>query len=294
MENSNSSSIGLKIALGILLALFLGTAFYTSKLYKEKQENEAVLTREKEQVMADLSAMAKQYDVAIADNEVTNEKLVEARERIQGLMDSLKISQNSVNSLWKYKKRYLKLQKEMDVILAENDQLKVENSLLAASLDSTNIQLAERTVFTDSLLVQNTQLAEVVENAAVLQTVKLKGDGVIERSSGKLIPTERAKRSDKLRICFTVAKNSLVGAGDKELFVQVLDPLNNVLGANEQITFDEGQVLNYSLISKFNYENRSLDICEYITPNDKFQKGRYTVNVFNQNQLVSSSEFTMK
>lgn len=294
MENSNSRSIGLKIALGILLALFLGTAFYTSKLYKEKQENEAVLTREKEQVMADLSAMAKQYDVAIADNEVTNQKLVDARERIQGLMDSLKISQNSVNSLWKYKKRYLKLQKEMDVILAENDQLKIENSLLAASLDSTNIQLAERTVFTDSLLVQNTQLAEVVENAAVLQTVKLKGDGVIERSSGKLIPTERAKRSDKLRICFTVAKNTLVGAGDKELFVQVLDPLNNVLGANEQITFEEGQVLNYSLISKFNYENRSLDICEYVTPNDKFQKGRYTVNVFNQNQLISTTEFTMK
>ncbi len=294
MENSNSRSIGLKIALGILLALFLGTAFYTSKLYKEKQENEAVLTREKEQVMADLSAMAKQYDVAIADNEVTNQKLVDARDRIQGLMDSLKISQNSVNSLWKYKKRYLKLQKEMDVILAENDQLKIENSLLAASLDSTNIQLAERTVFTDSLLVQNTQLAEVVENAAVLQTVKLKGDGVIERSSGKLIPTERAKRSDKLRICFTVAKNALVGAGDKELFVQVLDPLNNVLGANEQITFEEGQVLNYSLISKFNYENRSLDICEYVTPNDKFQKGRYTVNVFNQNQLISTTEFTMK
>ncbi|MBO6606591.1 chromosome partitioning protein ParA [Psychroserpens sp.] len=294
MENSNSSGIGLKIALGILLALFLGTAFYTSKLYKEKQENEVVLTREKEQVMADLSAMAKQYDVAIADNEVTNQKLVDARDRIQGLMDSLKISQNSVNSLWKYKKRYLKLQKEMDVILAENDQLKIENSLLAASLDSTNVQLAERTVFTDSLLVQNTQLAEVVENAAVLQTVKLKGDGVIERSSGKLIPTERAKRSDKLRICFTVAKNALVGAGDKELFVQVLDPLNNVLGANEQITFEEGQVLNYSLISKFNYENRSLDICEYVTPNDKFQKGRYTINVFNQNQLVSTSEFTMK
>ena len=78
------------------------------------------------------------------------------------------------------------------------------------------------------------------------------------------------------------------------MFVQVLDPLNNVLGANEQITFEEGQVLNYSLISKFNYENRSLDICEYITPKDKFQKGRYTVNVFNQNQLVSTSEFTMK
>lgn len=293
MENSNSKSTGLKIALGILLALFLGTGFYTSKLYNEKKENEASLTREKEQVMADLSTMAKQYDVAIGENEVANENLVEARERIQGLMDSLKISQNSVNSLWRYKKKFLALQEEMDVLLAENDKLKVENELLATSLDSTTVQLAERTVFTDSLLVQNTQLVEVVENAAVLQTTGLKGFGVIERSSGKLIPTERARRSDKIRVCYTVAKNALVGAGDKELYVQVLDPKNNVLGANEQIQFDD-TVLNYSLISKFNYENRNLNICEFVAPNEDFEKGRYIVNVFNNKELISTSEFTLK
>ncbi|WP_033958115.1 hypothetical protein [Psychroserpens jangbogonensis] len=293
MENSNSKGIGLKIALGILLALFLGTAFYTSKLYNEKKENEATLTMEKNQVMADLSSMAKQYDVAIGENEVANQNLVEARDRIQGLMDSLKISQNSVNSLWRYKKKFMALQEEMDVLLTENDELKVENALLATSLDSTNMQLEERAVFTDSLLVQNTQLSEVVENAAVLQTVGLKGFGVIERSSGKLIPTERAKRSDKIRICYTVAKNALVGAGDKELYVQILDPKNNVLGANEQIQFDE-TVLNYSLISKFNYENKNLDICEFVAPNDDFTAGRYVVNVFNENELVSASEFTLK
>jgi hypothetical protein len=54
--------------------------------------------------MNDLTNMAKQYDEAIADNEITNQNLLEARERIQGLMDSLKVSQNSVNSLWKYRK----------------------------------------------------------------------------------------------------------------------------------------------------------------------------------------------
>lgn len=293
MENSNSKSTGLKVALGILLALFIATGFYTSKLYNDKKENEATLTKEKEQVMADLNTMAKQYDAAIAENEVANEDLVEARSRIQNLMDSLKISQNSVNSLWSYKKKYLSLQEEMDVLLAENDKLKVENSLLATSLDSTNVQLAERTKFSDSLMVQTNQLSEVVENAAVLQTVGLKGFGVIERSSGKLIPTERARRSDKIRICYTVAKNALVGAGDKELYVQVLDPNDNVLGANQQITFGEN-VLNYSLISKFNYENRNLNICEFVTPNDEFAEGRYVVNVFNKKELVSSTEFTLR
>ena len=293
MENSNSKGIGLKIALGILLALFLGTAFYTSKLYNEKKENEATLTSEKNQVMADLSSMAKQYDLAIGENEVANQNLVDARGRIQGLMDSLKISQNSVNSLWRYKKKFMSLQEEMDVLLTENDKLKVENELLATSLDSTNMQLEERAVFTDSLLVQNTQLSEVVENAAVLQTVGLKGFGVIERSSGKLIPTERARRSDKIRVCYTVAKNALVGAGDKELYVQILDPQNNVLGANEQIQFEQN-ILNYSLISKFNYENKNLDICEFVSPNDDFTSGRYLINVFNQNELVSTSEFTLR
>ncbi len=293
MENSSNKGTGLKVAVGILVVLFLGTAFYTLSLYNEKQENEAVLEKEKQQVMSDLNTMAKQYDVAIGENKQANQDLVEAKQRIMGLMDSLKVSQNSVNSLWGYKKKFLSLQKEMDVLLTENEKLKVENSLLATSLDSTNTQLAERNMFSDSLLVQNTQLSQVVENAAVLQTVDLKGFGVIERSSGKLIPTERARRSDKIRICFTIAKNTLVGAGDKELYVQVLDPRNNVLGANEQIEFDN-KVLNYSVVSKFNYENKNLNICEFVAPSDEFEEGRYIVNVFNKKDLISSSEFTLR
>ncbi|WP_299367212.1 chromosome partitioning protein ParA [Winogradskyella sp.] len=295
MESSQKSSIGLKVGLGILLILFLGTAFYASKLYSDSKEQEKELISEKQQVMNDLNNMAKQYDQAIADSEVKDQDLIAARDRIQGLMDSLKISQNSVNSLFRYKKKFLALQEEMDELLEENDRLKVENQYLATSLDSTQVQLAERTVFTDSLLVQNTELANVVEDASALQTVGLVGMGVIERSSGKQIPTERARRSDKIKICFTVAKNTLTEAGDKELYVQVIDPNNNVLGTNNQIQFED-QVLNYSLISRFNYENRNLNICEYISQSNdsKFEKGRYQISVFNDKELISSSEFILK
>jgi hypothetical protein len=292
-KNNNNKSIGLKVAIGILLALFIGTGVYTSKLYNDKKETEASLTKEKEQVMTDLETMSKQYDVIIGDNEAANQDLVEARGRIQGLMDSLKISQNSVASLWSYKKKFLVLQEEMDELLTENEKLKIENSSLAVSLDSTQMQLAERTVFTDSLLVQNTELVTVVENASMLQTVGLNGFGVIVRSSGKLVPTERASRSDKIQVCYTVAKNTVVGPGDKELYVQVLDPNGVVLGTNEQVQFGDN-VVNYSIISKFNYENKNLNICEFITPNSEFTKGKYTVNVYNQKELVSASEFSLK
>jgi len=89
------------------------------------------------------------------------------------------------------------------------------------------------------------------------------------------------------------SKNTLVGAGDKELYVQVLDPRSNVLGVNEQIQFGD-KSLNYSLISKFNYENRSINICEFVSPSGEFSEGRYTVNVYNKKELVSSTQFTLK
>ena len=295
MEESQKTGTGLKIGLGILLVLFLGTAFYASKLYTDSKEQEKELISQKQQVMNDLTNMARDYDEAIAESEVKNQDLLAARDRIQGLMDSLKVSQNSVNSLFRYKKKFLALQEEMDLLLEENDRLKVENEYLATSLDSTQVQLAERTVFTDSLLVQNTELANVVEGAAELQTVGLIGMGVIERRSGRQIPTERAGRSDKIKVCFTVAKNTLTEAGDKELYVQVIDPKNNVLGSNDQVQFED-QVLNYSLISRFNYENSNLNICEYISEQEdsKFEKGSYKINVFNEKELISSSEFVLK
>ncbi|MFS4481985.1 chromosome partitioning protein ParA [Hyunsoonleella sp. 2307UL5-6] len=291
----NKSNTGLKVGLGIALVLFLATGFYTMNLYKESNETKEELTNEKQLVMNDLNAMAKQYDEAIAESDVANNNLIEARDRIQGLIDSLRISETNVKSLWRYKSKYRNLQKEMDILLAQNDSLKIENSYLATSLDSTRVRLEERTMFTDSLLVQNTALAEVVENASILNTVDLKGFGVIERTSGKLIPTERARRADKIRVCFTVAKNSLVQAGDQELYLQVIDPNNNILGANQQVVFGK-QTLNYSVVSKFNYENSNLNVCEFVTAtNDNdFEKGRYIVNVFNQKDLVSTSEFTMK
>ena len=78
-------------------------------------------------------------------------------------------------------------------------------------------------------------------------------------------------------------------------YVQVIDPKDNVMGLNEQIQFEE-QVLNYSLISKFNYESKNLDICEFIEARGdaSFEKGRYVINVFNQKDLVAISEFILE
>ena len=294
MESNTTPNNRLKIILVITLVLLFGTGFYTLNLYNSNIETQEQLIAEKELVLKDLNNMAAQYDIAIDNNDVANNKLIQARERIEGLMDSLKISDNNVRSLWRYKKKFLDLQDEMKELMLENNTLKEENSMLTNTLDSTKVQLNDRIVYNDSLLNQNTQLATIVRDASVLSAVSLKGLGVIIRSSGKLIPTERASRADELKICYTVPKNKLVTTGEKDFFVQILDPKNNILGKNKQINFEE-KILNYSLSSKFNYTGKNLDICEFVKPRGKkFEKGRYIVNIFDEAILVSSSQFMLK
>jgi len=294
MESNTPPNNRLKIILVITLVLLFGTGFYTLNLYNSNIETQEQLIAEKELVLKDLNNMAAQYDIAIDNNDVANNKLIQARERIEGLMDSLKISDNNVRSLWRYKKKFLDLQDEMKELMLENNTLKEENSMLTNTLDSTKVQLNDRIVYNDSLLNQNTQLATIVRDASVLSAVSLKGLGVIIRSSGKLIPTERASRADELKICYTVPKNKLVTTGEKDFFVQILDPKNNILGENKQINFEE-KILNYSLSSKFNYTGKNLDICEFVKPRGKkFEKGRYIVNIFDEAILVSSSKFMLK
>ena len=294
MKTAQKLSMRLKVGLGVLVVLFLGTVFFAYQLFNDKKEIEKSLIAEKEQIISNLTDMTKQYDNAIAENTIANQDLIVARGRIEDLVDSLKLSQNSVSNLMIYRKKFLILRKEMEVLLEENDKLKVENQLLATSLDSTQIQLAERTEFTDLLLTQNSELTSIVKDASVIQTVGLKGFGIIERINGKQIPTERAKRSDKIKVCFTVAKNTLANAGDRELYIQVIDSKNNTLGLNNQIQFGD-EVLSYSLVSRFNYKNRNLNICEYLSADDKkFESGRYIINVFDKENLISTSDFVLK
>ena len=96
----------------------------------------------------------------------------------------------------------------------------------------------------------------------------------------QIVDTERAKLMDVL---------------ESNRFAHLSDPKNNTLGLNEQVTFGE-KTLNYTMISKFNYENANLNVCEFVaTKGDKeFLNGRYIVNVFNEKDLVATSEFTLK
>ncbi len=139
-------------------------------------------------------------------------------------------------------------------------------------------------------------MADVVEKGSALNLSKFTVDAVKERNSGKMVSTSRANGTDKFKICFTVADNVIAQAGDREFFLEVLDPQGNVLGESYSKSNASGASVTYSKGTNFYYENKSLDVCDYINkPAGDFQKGNYMVNVYDDKlKLLGTSKFTLK
>ena len=288
-QNNNSSLKSLIIVLSVLFALSL---VYIYKLTTDVNTTEKKLTTtlsEKEQVLKDLNDLKTTYDTAIAENTSISDELIAERDKVVALMEKLK---NSNGDVAKFKKQYLALESKMKGLVAENETLKKDNTVLKVQRDSTIVVLDESKKTNKELTGQNEDLSKTVEKGSKLAIVNLKTAAFIVRSSGKEIATDKASRADILKVSFTIAENSIAKSGDRKYYVQVIDGKNNVMGERQTEKFAD-KSLTYSYIANVKYANKTLDIMQNI-PSDKFEKGTFYVNVFDNGQLVSNTTFTLK
>ncbi|MDX1331487.1 MAG: hypothetical protein R3252_00540 [Robiginitalea sp.] len=293
-ETKNNN--GLKVLAGLLGVILLGTIIYTVSLYQEKKKNEAALNQEKELVVADLESLKSEYEKAIIESNKTNEELVAARDNIAKYIDSVSAMKADLATLSRYRRQVSVLKKEREQLLKQVDSLRQSNTMIAMQRDSTYAELEKQTVFNDSLIVQNTQLAEAVERGSALNLTQFSVDAVRERNNGTLRSTSRARRTDKLKICFTVADNVIAEAGDREFYIEVLDPQGNVMGGTNSKTIEDGPTISYTKNTNFYYENAALDVCDYISNYaGEFSEGNYMVNVYDDAlKLLGTSRFELK
>lgn len=294
MENQKSSS-SLKAVIAVLAVLLVGSLVYIFKITSDadtvQTELKSTMT-EKESVMKDLQELKATYDAAIAENTSMSEELIQERDKVVNLMADLNKSKGDVASLAKYKNQFIALQKNMKVLMAENEGLKKENTTLTTQRDSTIVVLGESKKYNEVLVGQNEELSKAVEKGSKLSVLNMKTSAYKLRSSGKQIETDKASRADVLKISFTIAENQIAKSGDKTYYVQVIDSKNNVLGDKKTENFGDKD-LTYSFITNVKYENKTVNVSEDLKGKD-FAKGTYFVNVFDKSELVSKTSFTLR
>lgn len=293
MENQKSSS-SLKAVIAVLAVLLVGSLIYifkvTSDVKTVQTELKSTMT-DKELVMKDLQELKATYDAAISENTSMSDELIQERDKVVSLMADLNKSKGDVASMAKYKKQFFALQNNMKALMAENEGLKKENKIVTSQRDSTVVVLGESKKYNEALVGQNEELAKTVEKASKLTVLNMTGSAFKVRSSGKQIETDKASRADMLKVSFTIAANQVAKSGDKTYYVQVIDGKNNVLGDKKTVSFGD-DTLTYSFMTTVKYENKTVQVTENL-PGKDFAKGTYYVNVFDKNEIVSKTSFTL-
>ncbi|NJW52930.1 hypothetical protein [Salinimicrobium oceani] len=290
----HKSNNALKILTGVLAVALVALGIYTIKFYNEEKENQQLLQQEKAVIEGELNDLIIKYDEAIGSNEELDRELVAARERIVALRDSVQDMEANLALIARYRREVSNLKAEKEQLFRVVDSLSNQNQRLITEIDSTNNVLLERTRISDSLKVQTQAMGVKIDQASQLKVSNLRGQGVIERNSGRLVKNDRTRRVDKIRTCFSLTPNALAAAGEKDLYVQVYNPNNELVGDQIAVQHDGG-VMVYSAATKVFYENEELDVCILAnTVSDRLIEGNYKVLVYQGANLIGATSFSLR
>jgi hypothetical protein len=289
-ENNNK----FKIIVGVLTLFLIVLAVYTVTLYNDNKETVTILEDQKTDIESELNELLVNYDEVIQENNLKDEELIEARERIVALLDSVRDAQTNVDLIKRYKLELKNLKNERTLLFKKADSLIAVNKLIAAERDNSFLEINENYKVIDSVSGENLALAEKIKQGSIVHAVDLTGSAVIVRKNGRIIDTKKSKRADKIRACFVLTPNALAKKGDRTLFIQVINPKNNLLGEKKELQFDNG-ILSYSTSTKVFYENEELDVCIMVNAKESdLIEGTYTINVFDSSNLIATSKLTLK
>ena len=294
MTTQSSNNNRAKILIGLLVVLLVSLAGYTYTLIQQNKETVLFLEADKAEVQKELEAIVVSYNEILQDNKLKDKDLIAARDRIIVLLDSVKDYKANLSIITRYKAQVKGLKNERTQLFKRADSLLVVTQRLAVEKDSTTAVLIKTIKVVDSVTTANTQLFNSLEKGALIGISNLDATAIIVRKGGKIKETKRATRADKIRVCYTIAPNTLAQAGDRVLYVQVINPDNNIIGDKSNITFGQ-DLLTYSKSESVFYENQALDVCAIIgTTGQDVLKGLYTINIFDAQRQIGSTTLMLK
>lgn len=297
MEETSSGSRKWKIFVAILalviLALLFWLFFQRSQLMNlvEAREVEKVeLQKELDSLMLEHNNIKEIYGT-LSDSLSAKDSIIQANAvEIRKLLDTQ-------YEYYKIRKKMAMLQKvaqgyvhQMDSLYTVNRELKDENDRIRQVVKTEQGR-------NQNLIKDKEVLTQKMNEAAVLQAYGVTVTAYKVRGTNST-ETDKANRTDKLKVCFTIGENSLIEAGTKILYIRITRPDNVVVTKSKYDVFIfSGQEIPYSVREDIDYTGKSMRVCvDWIKRDNDIpaMKGRYLVGVFFDDREIGQGSFELR
>ena len=262
------------------------------------------LENEKEQQRADFQAevdsLVRVHNELKANYGELSSQLAEKDSIIMADAQEIK---RLLETQWDYnriKKKVSELQVISQHYIHQLDSLYVVNEQLVAENERIREEVQEERKQNRNLQRQKEELTSKVNMAAVLRIYNLTADAVRFKGGSQETETDKAGRTERVRVTFTIGQNDLVDAGTKVFYMRIADPTKNIIckGMGDEYAFMyQGEMLQYTEKIMVNYDNREKDVrAYYIKPSGKdMQAGYYFVDIYDDNNnLVGQTSFNLR
>lgn len=295
-DNKFNYKILLAAFVAVIIALLI--AFYSSYAQSEAQID--FLQQEKEILVRDLTIMKADVDRLAAKNEMNEIELQDSKYKVQELLDSVGRLNFTVQKLREFKTELRRLESKNDSLILKNNFLRYNNMLLTDKYDESRKQVEQLRANSNSLAeaeaLQRRKILELnqkLKTKSYLKMANAEGDGFRLIRNNKPTKTNKASIIEKLRGCVTILADQSEAENDKVIYLQFLDPNKQIIEDNANTITVNGNV--YSKRVEFVFTGMDTYVCESITiPEGSLLEGNYTLNVFEDERLITSSEFQLK
>lgn len=292
-------NVGLIVALVIFIIAAIGLAIWAFSV----QGNVKALKTEKQaqrvELMSQLDSLMKAHDQIKAEYGQLSDSLVKKDQIIQA--NALKIKK-LLTTRWEYfrvKRKLANLQhieqgfvRQLDALYRENHTLTKENHKIKEEVKSEKQK-------NQNLVKEKKTLFNKVQLASVISSYDFKVGGVHVTGSGRERKTDKIRRVNKIKVCFTLGANNITTPGSKNIYIRIAQPNKKILTINQSDEYSfmyNGNKLQYSALKVVDYQNQPISVCVYWTRKKTkvLTRGIYNVDVFEGNFNIGHASFKLR
>jgi myosin heavy subunit len=299
----------LVVGLIIVLLSINGILFYMQHQTKKKVEQQDETIRLKN---TELEDRIKQYEALKADFErqsqelqamgITNDSLQTKMASLETDLKKLRSFRNtsfSVADQKKYKARAINFEAQLRKKDEEIAKLKEDNEALYG--ENTNLKTTQNQL-NDTLVTvkrSNQTLSQKVAVASRLEAQNIKITTINQKGKEKEDSDEefRAKRVDKIKVAFKLAKNDVAEKESKEIMMRLIEPdgaaLYNLSTGSGTFKI-EGKEMFYTAKRDILFDNSQQEVNLIYSKGAEYKRGLHIIELYAEGSLIGKSTFTLK
>jgi hypothetical protein len=291
------------IGLILLLIIANGILFYTNMQHRKKaaalEAEKTILLEEK----ADFERRVDSFMIVLLESKGLNIELdsiinVKIKE-----LDSLKSSFNAQLNQKDYEIDKLKKQLQQKI-----HDLEIKTKLYTAEINDWkskyNVVIEEKGELEEEIVGKEKKIDElkkVIVKGHILAAINIDFYGLQVKKNEKEKRNDKAKRVNKLNICFNIAENRLAEPGNEEFIIRIIGPNGSTLadesrgsGSFKMNNSNENILFTTRLIISYDPAEVSKQYCADWIQETDYEPGDYFLEIYQRGYLIGSSSMVLK